>query len=397
MLGSMAGRRLARSVTRRCSYTALVKSVKKQLSVLYLASAVLICGPALSEQGESSHQHEKLRIGVIQSLSGIAAEDGKTVVQALQLAADKINQTNAIKVELLTEDDGSDSKQAVTAFKKLQGQGVDAFVGPTWSFTFNSIVPMAARDGLIAVNTSTLPECLDLKKSQGFAFSTATSVNEHARVFRDYLEQKPAKSALIFYTSNSWGEAQRVAYARVLQDKGVKILREIPSVDFDVNDWRALLPREKMEGADLWILLLNKSDLDIVIRRAREISVGAALYASYHFGDTWRLAGGRKLFDEVCFSYPDEQISSEKEFLDSYVIRYGIPPRVFADSTYDALFLLHSAFKESLAKKVPLKVALTESHFTGVAGHYRFDEKTSFSTGRASLMCVKDGIASQLN
>ena len=34
---------------------------------------------------------QNIKIGVIQSMTGIAAEEGKTVVQALQLASEEIN------------------------------------------------------------------------------------------------------------------------------------------------------------------------------------------------------------------------------------------------------------------------------------------------------------------
>ena len=46
------------------------------------------------------------RVGVIQSLSGLAAEDGKTVVQALTFAAEKIrSEPGSPGIELLIEDD----------------------------------------------------------------------------------------------------------------------------------------------------------------------------------------------------------------------------------------------------------------------------------------------------
>jgi len=364
------------------------------MSACVLALATLISQPAFADSSSNpSHSTAILRVGVIQSLTGIAAEDGKTAVQALRLASEHINQSEGLKVELLIEDDGTDSKQAVSAFKKLQGQGVQAIIGPTWSFTFNSVIPLAARDKLVVVNTSTIPECLELSQSQGFAYSTAISVSEHARIFNHYLAQKPAESAIVFYTNNSWGEAQKVAYTKVLQENSFKILNQIPSVNFDINDWRALLPREKKLAADVWLLLLNKSDLDIVIRRARELGVDSRLYASYHFGDTLRLTTQKRLLDQVCFSYPDEQLASEKEFVNSFLGRYGIPPRVFADSSYDALFLLHRALQQSLAQGTSLKEAMDKVTFSGVAGNYQYTAEATFSTGSVSLRCVKEGLA----
>ena len=62
-----------------------------------------------------------MKVGVIQSLSGIAAEDGKTVVQALQLATEDLNKGNALRVQLLVEDDQSVPKNGVTASARNHG------------------------------------------------------------------------------------------------------------------------------------------------------------------------------------------------------------------------------------------------------------------------------------
>ena len=59
-----------------------------------------------------------VKIGVIQSLTGFAAEDGKTVVQSLQLAAEDINARGSYHVQLLVEDDGTQTKNTVSAFEK---------------------------------------------------------------------------------------------------------------------------------------------------------------------------------------------------------------------------------------------------------------------------------------
>ena len=86
----------------------------------------------------------KLKIGVIQSLTGMAAEDGKTVVQALELAAADIKQQTGTEVELVVEDDQTVSKNSVSAFQKLSAAVPDAIIAATWDFTTNPLLPMAA-------------------------------------------------------------------------------------------------------------------------------------------------------------------------------------------------------------------------------------------------------------
>ncbi len=353
-----------------------------KLSVAFL---FIVAGNASADSGGS--ESPVLRVGVIQSLSGIAAEDGSTVVQALELAAQEINNTEKIKVELLVEDDATDPRKSVSAYQKLRELNVHAIIGPTWSFTVNSVLPLAARDKLVLINSSTLPECLELGKSSGFGFSTAVKVTEHARVFGEYLKKYPAKSVVLFFTSNSWGHAQRDAYKKVLSEQKVVLADEIESTNFDLNDWMALLPRVKALNSDLWLLLLNKADVDTIIRRASEFHGSARLFASYHLADLLRNKKDLQLFDNVCFPYPGEQLQSETEFAGKFREKYHEAPKVFADNSYDTLFLLHRAFAMSQSNGLSLQDSLHAIKLRGVVGEYQFRESESFSIGKASLMC----------
>ncbi len=353
----------------------------------------LLCAGNVLAEAAPPPPAATLRIGVIQSLTGIAAEDGKTTLQALELAAEEINKSRNVQVQLLVEDDATDPVKSVSAYKKLRGEKVQAIIGPTWSFTVNAVLPFAAQDKMILVNTSTLPECLAFESAAGFLYSTAISVNEHANAFVRYLKHHGVKSAVLFYTSNSWGEAQRIAYTKVLREHGVTILKELQSTNFDISDWRALLPQVKALNADVWLLLLNKTDLETVIRRGREIKTSSRFYASYHVGDLLRLASDKSFLEDVCYSCPANQLTTELEFAQKFRSRYEEDPKVFADSSYDALFLLHHAFALSNEKGMTLKEALESSEMRGTAGNYRFSKDSSFSTGKVDLLCVKHGNA----
>ncbi|WKZ57773.1 MAG: ABC transporter substrate-binding protein [Bdellovibrionota bacterium] len=360
--------------------------MRAALCIVLLHVWALAC-PEITKADPFSPQRA-LKVGVIQSLTGIAAEDGKTTLQALQLAANELNRDGVTRVELLVQDDGTEAKNAVTAYKKLAASGVDAVVGPTWSFTMNSVIPLAAQDQIPIINTSTIPECLDLKKSGGAAFSTAISVAEHARIFGEYLEQKPTTTSIIIHTNNSWGEAQRVAYRQVLNEQGITVLREIPGVNFDANDWRASLPALKALQPGLWVLLVNRADLDTLIRQMRALGITAPVYASYHFADTLRLHNHDKVYGDVCYSQTFQPTPSEVAFAAKFKAAFGSDPQAFADNTYDTLFLLYRAFERSLFKEVSLREALMGTTYSGVVGEYRFDSQRTFSIGKGLLECV---------
>jgi ABC-type branched-subunit amino acid transport system substrate-binding protein len=232
---------------------------------------------------------------------------------------------------------------------------------------------------------------MNLEQSQSFGFTTATSVKEYGKTFSQYLKNNPTKTATIFYTNNTWGEAQLAEYKTILSNHGVSLVEEISSANFDINDWRSQLPKAKSKNADLWLLLLNKADVDTIIRRAREIGVSSKFFASYHIADALRITSDLKAYEGTCYPYPSAQLASNENFASRYQKKYETEPLVFSDNSYDTLFLIVKAFEKSKSENISLKDALLQTKIKGVVGNYSFDEKLSFSNGTANLVCVEGG------
>ena len=110
------------------------------------------------------------KLGIVQSLTGIAAEDGQNTMRALQLWALQANSSSP-RVELLVEDDRSIPRDTVSAYQKLKEQGAEAFVVGPYGFTTESVIPLAGRDGIPILNSSGLLESFSTSGSNGF-FST---------------------------------------------------------------------------------------------------------------------------------------------------------------------------------------------------------------------------------
>lgn len=362
--------------------------MKKQFLALTLALGL----PLLAQsQPVKTPPQDVLKIGVIQSLSGIAAEDGKTVVQALRLAADKINASGTIPVELLIEDDQTVSKNAVTAYQKLRAAGVSAIIGATWDFTTNPLLSLAGRDKLPLFNTSTLPESLNMQEAGQFGFINAISVEQEALPFERFLRNGAYQNLVIVHANNSWGETQLKAYRELAAKTGINVLQELKPATYDENEWRELVPRVRHLAPAAVLLLLNKNDIILFLKRASEIGFRPAWFGSKNTYDAVRLSAARELFENVCFTYPYQKLLEEKDFIRIYSARFGEEPRIYADNTYDALFLIHQAYIKSRDEDIDLPTALRRTEYDGLAGHYRFRPDTSFSTGQASLVCVREG------
>lgn len=354
----------------------------------------LLCFLSLESQttyAQSSNSRDVIKVGVIQALTGIAAEDGKTTVQALKLAAEEINSKGQKKVELIIEDDQTDAKNSVSAFQKLRNDGVKVVVGATWSFTTNAIIQLAAQNGIVLINTSTIPECINLSDGKGLVFSNVMRTKEQARNFEDYVRRNNISDMVVVSVNNTWGESQRKIFLESAERLKVRVVDSLVSSSFDVNDWSAMIPRIASKKTQLVLLLLNKNDLGIFIRKARGQGIKTKMFASYHFYDTFKMAGATDIFNGVCFPYPLERVQKEPTFLAKYKEKYGEEPRIFADNSYDALFLIVKAAEMAAERRVSLDSALKQVELDGIVGRYLYSDESSLSIGSSSLICVEDG------
>lgn len=340
---------------------------------------------------QQSSAQPTFRVGVIQSLTGIAAEDGKTVVQSLRIAVDDINSSSSPKVELIIEDDQTDSKKSVNAYQKLRAQGIDVIIGATWDFTTNPLLPLIGRDKVILFSTSTLPESLLLEESKGYGFINAIATIDDAKPFGRFLQKSTFKTAVILYANNSWGETQRKVYHDITEKAGIEILDEIKPASYDENEWRVMMPRIRAKNPDIVVLLVNKQDVETILKRAQEIHLSPRFFATKNAFHIFKESSSKQLFEGLCFTYPYEQLANEKKFTDHYKEIYKEDALVYADNSYDSLFLLHNAYKTSREKNISIREALISTESDGLVGHYRYDNQRSFSLGTASLVCVKSG------
>lgn len=331
------------------------------------------------------------KVGVVQSLTGIAAEDGNTVVHALKLAEGRINSTEQVKIELIIEDDQSVSKNASAAYEKLAAQGVRAVIGATWDFTTNPLLPLAGRQHTVLFNTSTLPECLTLKESAGYGFNNSITAADDAAPFAAFLQKRKPSSLTLLYVNNPWGEAQTRAYADLARAQGITVVDQLHPAGYDENDWRVLLPKVKAKRPGLIVLLVNKQDVEVILRRAREIGIGTPFFSTKNAYHAFKESRGREVFEGLCMSYPWDQLQRETDFVSEYKKAWNEEPRIFADNSYDALFILHKAWIDSVASKEPLNDSLRNVKWKGIVGEYSYSPEKSFGLGQPSLLCIRGG------
>lgn len=359
-----------------------------KMSSNFLLALTLLAVPSLL-LAETMKQ-APITIGVVQSLTGVAAQDGNTVVRSLRIAADDLSKRGT-EVSLVVEDDAFDPKTSISAFRKLQMEHVDAIIGATWSATTNPLAPLAASAKLVLLNVSTLPEGLDYQSGNGFLFSNALALDPETAPFRDYLRWRKIKSAILIQNGSPWGDVQAKRYIAFLEEA------KIPSSSLkgnksDGNSWDELLPLIKASSPDLIIILSGKLDTENILRRGHDLAIRALFFSSKNTMDAWHLAPNKEIFtDSLCFTYPLAQLRGAREFYAEYKKRYGEEPTIYADNAYDSLFILNDALRQARATGMDLASVMRQYSFSGIAGGYTYSEKSSLGGGKSSLLCFQDG------
>ena len=353
---------------------------------LFAVVLAILLAPAASAQADE----KPVRIGVIEGLTGFAAEDGQNVVRAVQLAAKELS-SNGRSIEVTVEDDQSTPREAVTAYQRLKQKGVDALIVGPYSFTTEAVIPLAGKDGITILNTSALLESFNTTGDNGFFFNNAITIAEDVKPFRHYLENTEMKSAVVLHVPSTWGKAQQKAYDEILRTRQVAVLQTIETPAMDSNNWESLITKIAAAKPDLVVLLLNKNDINLILRKAAEQNLKAKFFGSKNTYDAWRLNPQVPAYEGVCFTYPYQQLRANEAFVKKFRAAYADEPRIFADVSFDAVSILAQAVRTARKEHRPLPEVLRSAEFKGIAGLYRYAPERSLAVSQSSEVCVSAG------
>ncbi len=350
---------------------------------LFISISIFVCGASPLTFADSL----PLKIGLIQSLTGIAAEDGQTVLKAVRLAVEDINLTRTPKIELLIEDDCSDSTVSVNAFYKLQASKVNAIIGATWDYTTNAIIPLSERYKIPLLSTSTLPESLEIKENSKYIYTFGMSVTSEALAFKQYLSNRRIKTLAYIYTNNNWGVTQLSAYQQHSRSAKIKeVLNFAPNLN-DQNEWNTLVSKIQRHKPEALVLILNQHDLSVLIKKLREQKNAAQIFASKNLFDAFQNAGNKKLFEKVCFNYPLKRLRANKILTQHFRDKYNSMPRIYTDSSYQAVIQLNAAAEQALKLKTSLANRLNVLENKMI---HKNSDNWQGSENSSSLVCIEN-------
>ena len=359
------------------------KSMLKKLAVMGLAGVMAIgiagCG---SDKGASSGNANEAKIALLTTTSGAAAAYGESIKNGAELEVSQINaDANNVKINLLVEDTKGDKNEAINAMNKVISKDkVVAVVGPMLSGEMMAAGPIANKNKVVALGTSTTAEGITdigdyiFRNAVPESLAVDTAIKEAHKVLG-------FKTAAIMYSNNN---DQMVSVnntaKKALESEGVQIVATETFADKD-TDFSAQLTKIQQAKPDVIVVASLYQEGALIMKKMRELGINVPVIGSNGFNSPAFIKNAGAAADGSIVGtpwFPNKDDQKVRDFKKAYADKYGHEPDQFAAQAYDAMYMVEAALKKagSTTDREKFKEALKNiADFVGVTGKFQFDAK----------------------
>src|ERR1700746_88129 len=287
---------------------------------------------------------EPLKIGMVSTLTGPAAEYGHYETRHAKLAAEEVNKAGGVlgrPIELVIEDDQTTNPGVVLAFSKLTGdKDIPAFVGPVFSTQIHAIAPDIQRLGKPVMIGGSDPQLTHMGNPWLFRFRPNDTYS--ARVIADYgVKTLGKKKWAIVYSTDAFGTSGMKNLIEDLKGMGVEPAL-VQGYANNSQDFTPVVLAVKQSGADVMSTYMYPRDQAIFARQLRQLGVNIAWVGSPSTVATTalQLAGPALYGSYAVADFVADSSPAAKEFATKYEATYKSAPDFFGAWTYDAVHVL---------------------------------------------------------
>lgn len=358
------------------------KSKFRKLCSINLLSllAVLSCLAPIA-----SNAQEKIKVGVVQPLTGGIGTYGQENYNAMKMALEKINQkgVKGKKIELIVEDDKSDQIEATNAMRKLINvDKVITIIGEVTSSNSLAMAPIAQEAKIPMVSSAATNE----KVTQVGNFISRTCFTDDfqgvvmARFAFNNLKKKNA--IIIIDNSSDYSKGLAKAFSDEWKRLGGKYAstEEFSYVQKDI-DFQTMLRKVKRANPEVIFLPGYYEEVGLILKQGRKMGINVPFLG----GDGWdspklfEIAGAEGSKGNYISSHfaPDDSDPAVQNFVREYENRYKVRPGAMAALGYDVIGVVADAMSraKSFSPSDINAAILATKGFKGVTGAITIDEK----------------------
>jgi branched-chain amino acid transport system substrate-binding protein len=341
--------------------------------------SALAIGAALTlTLGGAAEAQEKLKVGVIATLSGPPAVLGQQLRNGFQLAVKELGgKLGGRDVEVIVQDDELKPDVAVNKVKALVDRDkVDFVVGPIFSNILQAIVKPVTDAGVILISPNAGTSNFAGKDCNPNLFVTSYQNDQNHEVAGQYAQTSGIKRLYLMAPNY---QAGKDALAGVKRRFKGEIVDEV-YVPLNQLDYSAELSRIAAAKPDAIFVFLPGGMGVNFVKQFRQAGLADKIkFLSAFTVDESTLPAQQDaalgFFGGANWA-PNLDNPQNRKFVAAYEKEYGAVPATYAFQSYDAALLIDSALKAtkgSTSDKNALRAALKKADFHSLRGSYKFN------------------------
>ena len=333
------------------------------------ASLALLASTAMAQ--------EKLKVGLLMTLSGPSAVLGQQARNGFELALKDLGgKLGGREVEVIVADAELKPDVAVTKVKGLlERDKVDFIVGPIFSNIAMAAAKPVADAQVFMISPNAGPSPLAGKACSPYFFATSYQNDQNHQVGGKVAEQRGYKKVYLLAPNYQAGKDSIAGFKR---DYKGEILEEsyVPLNNLDFQSELAKIASMKPDA--VFAFMPGGMGVNLV-KQYRQAGLDKIPFLSAFTVDEATLpAQGEAalgMFSGTDWA-PDLNTPQSKAFVSAYVAAYNAVPASYAMHAYDAALLIDSAVKAvggKLDDKKAVRAALMKADFKSLRGKFKFN------------------------
>src|SRR5213595_3133057 len=310
--------------------------------LVVLAAAAIALGPT------GAQAQEKLKIGVIATLSGPPAVLGQQLRNGVQLAVKTLGgKLGGREVEVIVADDELKPDIAVTKIKALiERDKVDFVIGPIFSNILQAILKPVTDGGAILISPNAGTSNFAGKECNANFFVTSYQNDQVHEVLGKYAQDKGIKKAFIMAPNYQAGKDSLAGFKRYFKGE---VVDEV-YVPLNQLDYSAELSRIAAAAPDAIFVFLPGGMGVNFVKQFRQAGLADKItFLSAFTVDESILPAQQDaalgMFGGTNWA-PNLDNPENKKFVADFEKEYNAVPGSYAFQAYDAALLIDSALKQ---------------------------------------------------
>lgn len=339
-----------------------------------LAAAALLLGTAVTP----ALAQEKIKLGVIVTLSGPAAALGQQVRDGFALAVKELGgKMGGRDVEVIVADDELKPDAAVTKVKGLlERDKVDFVVGPIFSNILQAIHRPVTESKTFLISPNAGPSTFAGKDCNPFFYVTSYQNDQVHEILGKVAQDRGYKRMYLMVPNYQAGKDSVAGFK--LDYKG-EIVEE-SYMPLNTLDFQPELSKISSQKPDALFTFMPGGLGVNLVKQYRQAGLADSIPVLSAFTvDESTLPAQQDaaigLFGGANWA-PNLDNPQNKKFVASYEAAYNVVPGTYAFQAYDAAMLIDSAVKAvkgDLSNKDAVRAALKKADFTSLRGAFKFN------------------------